>query len=145
LALSNQPTKSREANMPERNRPSPEGYALGKEIARLCDQEEAKQAKMLRPTIPERCRTCAFRGGTIPNGCGATLLDAMHCIIEGLDFHCHEHGRTDQLCAGFQMMKIETHRPVDWPWFTTDDPQPRSTDEGTPDGRPSSVANEKEQ
>lgn len=107
--------------MAERNRPTPEGRELGAQIARLCDQEEAKQAKKVLATIPERCGSCAFRGGTFPNGCAGTLMDAVHCIIEGRDFHCHEHGRTDQLCAGFQMMKLDEHRPVDWPWFTTDE------------------------
>ncbi len=106
----------------ERNRPTPEGRALGVEIARLCDQEEAKQARMLAPTIPERCKTCAFRGGTFPNGCGGTLLDALHCIADGHDFLCHEHGRKGQLCAGYQMMRFEHPFAIgtDWPWFTQD-------------------------
>jgi hypothetical protein len=108
----------------ERNRPTREGRALGVEIARLCDQEEAKQARMLTPAIPERCRTCAFRGGTFPNGCGATLMDALQCIVEGLDFYCHETGRAGQLCAGFQMMRFDSTFAVDWPWFTTDEPVP---------------------
>lgn len=103
-----------------RQKPTPEGRELGAELARFCDAEEAKQAKLLVATIPERCKTCAFRGGTIPNAMPGTLMDALHCIIEGHDFHCHEHGREDQLCAGFQMLRLpeDKHIEVDWPWFT---------------------------
>ena len=116
-----------------RNRPTPEGRELGAHIARLCDQEEAKQAKMLRPTIPERCRTCAFRAGTVPNGCGPSLMDALKCAAGGGDFLCHEHGRKGQLCAGFQMMRFDNPVEVDWPWSDEmrDDPSPVRTPSDT--------------
>lgn len=106
--------------MAERQKPTPEGRELGVQIARLCDREEARQAQKLLATIPERCKTCAFRGGTIPNSMPGTLMDALHCIIEGREFQCHEHGRMDQPCAGAQLMALDEHCEIDWPWFTTD-------------------------
>lgn len=37
----------------------------------------------------ERCSTCAFRKGTVPNGCEQTLMDALKCIKEDVLFGCH--------------------------------------------------------
>jgi len=108
--------------MLKRNLPTPEGRELGAEIARFCDQEDAAM-RARAGTAPERCKTCAFRPGTIPNSLSATLMDALRCIIEGHPFHCHERPHEgDRLCAGYLLLRdSETSGTVPWDcWFTTD-------------------------
>jgi hypothetical protein len=94
------------------NLPTPEGRALGAELARLCDAE-------IKPGDPERCLTCAFRAGTIPNGCAPTLMDAIKCAIEGAPFYCHE--QRGKLCSGWRLMVDGPQKlSVDVPWpFST--------------------------
>lgn len=91
------------------NAPTPEGIALGRELARLCDAEEQKQLDQF-PGQPPRCDDCAFRAGTIPNGCPDTLMDALKCVLEGEPFYCHK-GMKDQdadpkrLCSGWMVLQ----------------------------------------
>ena len=69
----------------ERNVPTPEGRALGKQLARFFALEEpAHKARF--PGSAERCKSCAFREGTFPNGCPETTLDALRCSISGDPF-----------------------------------------------------------
>lgn len=106
---------------PELNRPTPQGKLLGESLARICDRQETLK-RALFPNHQERCGTCAFRSGTIPNGCPETLLDAVKCVIEGRDFLCHEHVTPDHnpdgtMCAGWWLMmnsKPRTEAP--WPF-----------------------------
>ena len=99
-----------------RNRPSPEGRALGKELARLADAEPSVFSYL-------RCGTCAFRAGTVPNGCTATLLDAIKCAIEGVPFYCHEDKAGERPCAGWIMLRGDGSVSGQAPW-------PFSTGEG---------------
>lgn len=85
------------------NLPSPEGAALGRELARLVAGEFAK---FTNP--PVMCDECAFRAGTIPNQCASTLMDAIKCTHEGEPFYCHKGYKGDpdrdepkRLCAGY--------------------------------------------
>lgn len=78
-----------------RNLPTPDGIALGKELARLADASPMAG----RP----RCATCAFRGGTEANGCAPTLMDAIKS--EGDTFWCHEN--EDKPCAGWAAARKE--------------------------------------
>lgn len=86
-------------------RPSKHGNILGTAFAKLADRMEP-----LCPTVPERCKTCAFRSGTIPNQMAGTLVEAMHCVI-GTDpspFCCHQSlrdGEPTHLCAGYVLVK----------------------------------------
>lgn len=73
--------------MTERNRPTPEGRKLGEQLARLTEKAIAALAAEGEPD--ERCKSCAFRAGTFPNGCPETVLDAFKCVIEGEPFLCH--------------------------------------------------------
>lgn len=86
------------------NRPSELGYQLGHELARLTDCEEVA-AQQRFPRHRERCKTCAFRAGTVPNGCEATVMDALKCIVEKVPFYCHEQVDAEKeptmLCAGY--------------------------------------------
>lgn len=52
----------------------------------------------------ECCKSCAFRRGTVPNGCAQTQTDVMKAVLEGKSFMCHvntiEGGMRD-ICQGW--------------------------------------------
>lgn len=86
------------------NLPTPEGAALGREVARLAEVEE-----QTHPELPKRCADCAFRLGTPPNQCAGTLMDALKCAIEGETFYCHlgvpEGGEPKRVCGGYVLFR----------------------------------------
>lgn len=83
-----------------RNTASPEGFALGANLARFADAEIAGLP------CDKRCATCAFRKGThLANGSVPTLMNALKCVIEGVVFRCHEH---DAVCAGYAALAKTT-------------------------------------
>ena len=86
------------------NRPSDEGRQLGEQLARLTDKAWI-ELKAKFPNHMERCSSCAFRGGTFPNGCLVTVMDALKCAVENIPFYCHHNldaeGKPTDLCAGF--------------------------------------------
>jgi hypothetical protein len=89
-----------------RNRTTPEGAALGKELARMCDEAEP-QARLRVPELPPRCQSCAFRAGPhIANGSPQTVMDALKCVMEGREFYCHQPDRVEQLCSGWAMFML---------------------------------------
>lgn len=105
-----------------RNAATPEGRALGRELARLCDTAEP-DARLKAPALPPRCASCAFRQGDhVANGSPQTLMDAMKCLIEGVEFRCHEPARQGQPCAGWAMLMLSDDKPPDgaapWPFST---------------------------
>ena len=105
------------------NRPTARGRELGKSLAKLADKAEASSGKRF-PNQVNRCKTCAFRAGTIPNGCEETLMDAIKCVMEGVSFYCHEtKGGDKPLCAGwFQSQGELIGKPkLPTPWPFTDD------------------------
>lgn len=72
---------------------TPEGIELGRELARLADNEYARTGR------DSRCETCAFRHGThIANGSAPTLMSAVKCFLERTPFYCHE---TERPCGGW--------------------------------------------
>lgn len=88
------------------------GIALGAELARLCDVEEEAQRKQFPYQLP-RCDDCAFRKGTLPNGCSETLMDAIKCVVELNPFYCHkglDDGKPKHICRGWWLM-IATKEP----------------------------------
>lgn len=92
------------------NRTTPEGRALGTELARLCDGE-------LEGRPDNRCGTCAFRHGDhLANGSPETLMDAVKCMLERTAFWCHEH---DKACAGWSAMRFPAKEARDVPWSMT--------------------------
>lgn len=94
-----------------RNIPTPEGRALGQELARLCENELATTGE------PDtRCKSCAFRPGTFPNGCVPTVMDAIKCVIEAKPFLCHEVRGEVHLCGGFGMMMSADSKTATAPW-----------------------------
>jgi hypothetical protein len=86
---------------------SPEGAALGEQIARLCDVEERKQLARF-PDQQPRCVDCAARKGTLPNQSAETLMDFVKCVVEGVPFYCHKGMRDDEeprrICAGWMVL-----------------------------------------
>ena len=90
------------------NKVTPEGWQLGKEIARLCDAEVAKQGK------DGRCGTCAFRAGDhVANGSPETLMSAVKAMAEREPFWCHTW---DKPCAGWTLMRFPAGETVTTPW-----------------------------
>jgi hypothetical protein len=90
-----------------RNVPTPEGRALGAQLARFFDLEQPKVEARF-PGSTERCKSCAFRLGTFPNGCPETVVDAFNCIISGNPFYCHmdmKDGQPTKLCTGWAVLQ----------------------------------------
>lgn len=80
-----------------RNRPTLEGKKLGALINKFTDPA-------MLDRYP-RCASCAFREGSIPNGCGATLIKAVECVAMEETFYCHEvkdvDGEPYRVCGGY--------------------------------------------
>lgn len=99
---------------PARNRPEPAGHELGSRLARFFD--DAAPRFMLRfGALPGRCKSCAFRAGTFPNGCVTTVMDALKCAVEHEPFYCHERpdpdGSPSKLCAGWAVLVTTSDGP----------------------------------
>ena len=86
----------------DHSRVSAEGQLLGQQMARMYDIAEKHLGDEAEPG--ERCRTCAFRAGTVPNGCAQTQLDISKCVAEGIPFYCHQH--RGELCHGWVITRI---------------------------------------
>ena len=79
-------------------RVTPLGRKLGQNIARLVQPGIDELAAEGEPD--ERCKTCAFRAGTVPNGCIQTLGDALKAAMEGSRvFLCHQD--KGKVCHGW--------------------------------------------
>ncbi len=92
------------------NKPTELGWEAGKHIARFYDVEFAKQKEVFPNQKDKRCGSCAFREGTIPNGCESSIMDALKCVIEMKEFGCHEAERN---CFGWLI--LATSIPEDFP------------------------------
>lgn len=90
------------------NQPTPEGRALGSQLDRLFNMEQPK-AEAQFPGSTERCKSCAFRAGTYPNGCPETVIDAFNCAVSGRPFYCHvgvkDGDRPTTLCSGWAVLQ----------------------------------------
>jgi hypothetical protein len=94
-----------------RNRVTPEGQALGAQLARWCDDAEPK-ARLKVPDLPPRCNSCACRAGPhLANGSPETQMDFLKCLIEGHEFMCHEPAREGMLCSGWSMFMLAKTEP----------------------------------
>ena len=87
----------------DHHRVTPQGKAIGADMAKLADAEW--KSLELQGEEDDRCKTCAFRAGTVPNGCAQTQLDAIKAVVEHIPFMCHAHqnskGRCDRICGGW--------------------------------------------
>ena len=99
-------TAGNEGEMTIRNQRTEEGAELGREMARLCDEAEPR-ARLRMPALPPRCNSCAFRAGKhLASGSPATQLNAMKCVMEGVEFMCHEPARDGALCSGWAIFML---------------------------------------
>ncbi len=107
-----------------RNNTTPAGQALGRELARLVDEAEPR-ARQVEPAIPPRCASCAFRDGPhTANGSETTLGDALKCVLENVEFRCHEPARAGHLCSGWLMLRLaHPSAPGTVPWGFSDEGQ----------------------
>jgi hypothetical protein len=53
--------------------------------------------------LTKRCKTCAFRAGTVLNGCAQAQMHISKCAAEGIPFYCHQH--QGQLCRGWTVTR----------------------------------------
>ena len=87
--------------MPKRfhQRTTREGRTMGEKLIRLTTP--AVHRLRLAGEEDERCKTCAFRHGTVPNGCPQTQADALKAVSERVPFYCHETHERGQICHGW--------------------------------------------
>jgi len=71
----------------DHKRVTPEGKFLGKQLAKMA--EIGVKILINSDEHDTRCASCAYRLGTVPNGCAQTQLDALKCTMEGVPFFCH--------------------------------------------------------
>lgn len=100
------------------NLPCPTGIEFGAHLARFVEVEVATLEDAGRP-VPEMCGSCAFRRGTLPNGCLTTLADAFKCVMEQETFLCHEEEPIGRACGGWAILRGASPKdsgPVEMPW-----------------------------
>lgn len=96
----------------DHHRVNPQGQALGKSSARLAELGRQRlQALGLvdlgLPTLrDEKCKSCAARAGTVPNGCLQTQLDFLKAATEGRPFLCHAPA-DGRICAGWAQARAQ--------------------------------------
>lgn len=89
-----------------RNFTTEEGADLGAMVAKFCDDAEP-EARLKVPHLQPRCQSCAFRAGKhLANQSPFTQMDAMKCVLEGVEFRCHQPDRAGEPCAGWSMMML---------------------------------------
>lgn len=77
------------ASVKQRNRVTPDGQRIGEQLSRMTDIEVGKLITEGEWEKDERCASCAFRHGTVPNGCAQTQMDALKAVLERKTFSCH--------------------------------------------------------
>lgn len=90
----------------------------------MTDKEVGKLIAEGEWTEDERCASCAFRHGTVPNGCPQTILDATKCVLEKRTFACHvpkgDMPAGTHACMGWfaamQAAKKKTAIVCPWPY-----------------------------
>ena len=89
----------------DHKRVSPEGRVLGARMASLADRAVARLAAEAEGQDDERCKSCAFTIGTVPNGCLQTQMDVMKAVVEGIPFNCHQADRKGWPCHGWYALR----------------------------------------
>ncbi len=103
------PDKQTEAASRDHSRITPEGKILGEQMARLT--APALELMASQGIADDRCQSCAFRAGTVPNGCPQTQMDVVKAIMEGVPFKCHQspkdaQGQCSDLCHGWIAARV---------------------------------------
>ena len=92
----------------DHKRVSPEGRAAGQQMARMAAKGVQLLASEGEPD--ERCKTCAFTAGTVPNGCLQTQMDALKATVEGVPFLCHQANKAGEPCWGWYASRVALRR-----------------------------------
>jgi hypothetical protein len=89
----------------DHSRVSPMGKQMGATMAKLADQVCAQLEQQDEPDT--RCKSCAFRLGTVPNGCIQTQSDVLKAVSEDVPFMCHQ-GKPGQrdICHGWFAVRV---------------------------------------
>jgi len=115
----------------DHTRVSPEGLALGAQIVKVTEPWIGHLEAQGEPDT--RCKSCAFRPGTVPNGCLQTQMDVLKAVVEKVPFNCHQHDREGQICHGWFAARVamrhaeESKGPINiaCPWdFSPPDDEP---------------------
>ena len=116
----------------QKNRVSSEGKALGFQLVRITEPAINDLVREGEPD--ERCKSCAFRLGTVPNGCLQTQGDALKCVVEGVPFLCHQSDKSGQACHGWYAATVALRRAseargeafevVECPWEFSEPDEP---------------------
>lgn len=86
------------------SRVTPEGRAIGEQLVKIVEPSIQRLAAEGEPD--ERCKSCAFRLGTVPNGCIQTQSDAMKAVVEDVPFLCHQADRKGWPCHGWFAARV---------------------------------------
>lgn len=92
----------------DHSRVSPEGRAMGAQMVRMTEPWIAELARHGEPD--ERYKSCAFRAGTVPNGCIQTQMDVLKAVVERVPFLCHQHDRKRTPCHGWIASQLAIHQ-----------------------------------
>lgn len=84
----------------DHRRVSKEGRALGTMWSNLADRAVVELAER-DGEADERCKSCAFTFGTVPNGCLQTQMDVTKAVVEKKLFMCHQSDRKGWPCHGW--------------------------------------------
>lgn len=88
----------------DHSRVCPQGRAMGDNIVRITQPWIKHLEASGEPDA--RCKSCAFRAGTVPNGCLQTQMDVLKAVIEKVPFSCHQHDRQGQICHGWFAARV---------------------------------------
>lgn len=89
----------------DHHRVTEEGKRLGATMVRLFNL--AFDTLSPHGMKDERCASCAFRPGTVPNGCIQTQLDVLKAVAEGTrTFTCHATTQGRKRCFGAVMADV---------------------------------------
>ena len=83
----------------DHSRVSPEGRKLGEQMVRMTGPWIEHLAR--EGEADERCKSCAFRAGTVPNGCIQTQMDVLKAVVEDVPFQCHQADKKGLICHGW--------------------------------------------
>lgn len=103
----------------DHHRVTQQGREMGKHMVRLV--EPIIQSLVAEGEPDERCKSCAFAAGTVPNGCLQTQMDAIKAAMEQTPFLCHAAYYPDgsrKLCAGWLATQwgAADRPPIKCPW-----------------------------
>lgn len=98
--------------MSQHDRVTPQGQRMGKNAARLADLGLVRLVELGLDGVKgpglrdDMCKSCAYRPGTVPNGCLQTQMDCLKSVIEGRPFLCHAP-KDGKMCAGWVRARAE--------------------------------------